>query len=128
MSIAVKSLKSLEFDKICNQLSGYAKTNMSKRLCLQLNCNIDDVKTALQYTKEAKTILDLAMDIPVEFVAEVDKILSQAGVLSEEEIIDCAKTLRTSRLVKNFLKENAIADGLLSSLAFGLLANKEIEV
>ncbi|MFQ8626709.1 MAG: hypothetical protein ACLSA2_09795 [Candidatus Gastranaerophilaceae bacterium] len=42
-------------------------------------------------------------DIPVEFVLILNKFKSMsASYLSEEELIDIAKTLRTSRLVKKF--------------------------
>ena len=51
MDILEKSLKTLEFDKILENIANYAKTEQSKRLCLELE-PFDDIiliKKALQY-------------------------------------------------------------------------------
>ena len=110
MNIIEKSRKSLEFDKIAEKLSNYAKTKQSKEICLK-TLPFDDIvkiKNELKCTAEAKYILDMPNDIPIEFVADIQQIQKNMGAtyLSEEELIDVAKTLKTSRLVKNFLSEN----------------------
>lgn len=129
MKIVEKSLKSLEFDKILEKLSHHARLKQSKDLCLDASIysDISPVQNQLNFTKEAKNILDMALELPLELVANIEQI-SQSTInsyLNEEEIIDVAKTIRTSRLVKNFLKENS--DGLLNSLGLGLFADKELE-
>lgn len=131
MDIVSKTLKSLEFDKVLENLAKYAKTKQSKELCL--NAKIfetpDEIKKQLEYTKEAKKILDMAVDIPVDFVADIEKTEKNALVsyLSEEELNDIAKTLRTSRLVKKFLTENTISDTVLFNLSRNLLVDKDLE-
>lgn len=131
MKIAEKSLKTLEFDKIQEKLSSFAKLKQGKDLCLGLNISSDKthIKTQINFTKEAKTILDMALDLPLEYVAKTDEITKSTinSYLKENEILDVAKTIRTSRLVKNFLKENAAQDGLLNMHASGLFANKDLE-
>ena len=81
----------------------------------------------IQFTKEAKKILDMPADIPVEFAADVTKIQNSASAsyLSEQELVDIAKTMRSSRLVKSFLNENG--EILMKGLANCLVSNKELE-
>lgn len=131
MEIAKKSLKALEFDKILEKLGGHAKLKQSKDLCFGLKISADQafVQTQIDFTKEAKAILDMARDLPLDYIAHIDEIKKSTinSYLKEEEIIDVAKTIRTSRLVKNFLKENSAQEGLLWGLAANLFANKELE-
>lgn len=129
MKIREKSLKSLEFDKILEKLSQHARLKQSKELCLSLSMCSDMslVQTQLNFTKEAKSILDMALELPLEKVADINEI-SQSTInsyLKEDEIIDVAKTIRTSRLVRNFLKENS--NELLNNLSLGLFSDKELE-
>lgn len=131
MKILEKSLKSLEFDKILDKLANYARIKQSKELCLNL-CAASDVvniKKQIDLTKEAKNILDMALELPIEYVVQVNDITNSTinSYLKEEEILNVAKTIRTSRLVKNFLKENSIKDGLLNALSICLYTNKELE-
>ena len=95
MDIVSKSLKSLEFDKVLERLAGFAKIPQSRKLCLELLPH-DEYHTILQeiqFTKEAKKILDMPADIPVEFAADVTKIQNSASAsyLSEQELVDMQK-------------------------------------
>lgn len=129
MKIVKKSLKSLEFDKILEKLAAHARLKQSRELCLGLSIysDISSVQMQLDFTKEAKNILDMALELPLERVADINEIAQSTigSYLKEEEILDVAKTIRTSRLVKNFLKENA--SELLNSLGSGLFSDKELE-
>lgn len=131
MKIAEKSLKTLEFDKILDKLASHTKLKQSKDLCFSLSIysDISCMQMQIDFTKEAKNILNMALDLPLEYVAQIDEITGSTinSYLKEEEILDVAKTIKTSRLVKNFLKENAISDGLLNFLGYGLFADKELE-
>ena len=59
MSIVQKSQKSLEYDKILAELSKYAKTEQSKKLCLDLTPFVkpEDIKAQIILTREAKDVL-----------------------------------------------------------------------
>lgn len=131
MKITKNSLKVLEFDKILEKLSLFTRLKQSTELCFSLSIYSDiySIQEQIDFTKEAKNVLDLALDLPLEYVAQIDEITKSTinTYLKEEEIIDIAKTIKTSRLVRNFLKENAPQDGLLNSLALGLFADKELE-
>ena len=121
--------KVLEFDVIAENIAGYAKINQSRQLCLNAKIfdDVDEIKLQLEYTREAKRILDLATDIPIEFVANTDRIQKNAMInyLSEDELIDVAKTLKTSRLVKKFLGENT--NSVLLNLARDIFGDKALE-
>lgn len=131
MKIVEKSLKSLEFDKILDKLASHAKLKQSKELCFKASIYSDAllIQTQIDFTKEAKNILDMALDLPLDYVADINQITQSTinSYLKEEEILDVAKTIKTSRVVKNFLKENCTSEGHLSSLAIGLFADKELE-
>lgn len=128
MEIALKSRKALEFDKILNKLSNFAKIRQSKELCLNLTPfdDIVQINQELQCTREAKFILDMPNDIPIEFVADISKFNILTSYLAEDELIDIAKTLRTSRLVKKFLTDN-LEDAILKDMAQNLVAYRELE-
>lgn len=131
MDIVSKTISSLEFDKVLEKISCFAKLKQSRELCLNAKIfdGINDIKQQLEFTKEAKKILDNALDIPIEFAADIEKIEQNSLVsyLNEEELNDIAKTLRTSRLVKKFLAENTLPDSILKNLSKDLTVNRELE-
>ena len=131
MDIETKTLNTLEFNKITEKISGFAKTSQSKALCLAAkpHNSVSDIKRELQTTREAKYILDLPPELPVGFVADVKKLQStmMTGYLSEEELSDTAQTLRSSRLVKKFLNDNLEENSLLRTMAKDLISDRELE-
>ena len=133
MDIVLKTLKTLEFDKIQEKVSGFAKTQQSKNLALNAKIYDDytNIIKALNYTKEAKNLLDFALDIPIGFVADISEIQKNAQIsyLNEEELIDIAKTLRSSRLVRKFLIDNSEDKKIpqLASLSENLISARDLE-
>ena len=131
MDIVSKTINSLEFDKVLEKVSNFAKTEQSRKLCLNAEIfdKLEDIKLQLQYTKETKHLLDLVLDIPIDFVANMENIAKNSVIsyLSEEELIDVAKTLKTSRLVKKFLTDNTEPETSLYVLSRDLLVEKDLE-
>ncbi|MBR1908230.1 endonuclease MutS2 [bacterium] len=125
-----QSVLSLEFNKVKNILSNFARLHQSQQLCFDLNVesDIDKIKKNLLYTKEAKAILDNALDIPVEFVAPISDFSADKlnSYLKEVELMEAAKSLKTARLIKNFIKEHA-DNTALKSLSDAIVADKELE-
>ena len=121
----------MEFDKIKEELSKFAKFEQSRVLCLRAQAlnETDKIKKQIELTREAKKILDYAKDTPTEFIADVSKIKNNSAMsyLMEEELIDIAKTMKSSRLLKRFILENSDEDFLLKNLAQNLIADKELE-
>ena len=66
MSIIQKSQKALEYDKILAELSKYAKTEQSKKLCLDLTpfVKAEDIHRQLVLTREAKDLFCLLYTSP----------------------------------------------------------------
>ncbi len=124
-----KTLKSLEYDKVLSELANYSRCYYSKKLCLDLEPSkeVDEIKTMLNYTKEAVTILDNALDVPLDYVINIEETDLRPEYFSEDELIDFGKTLRSFRLVKNFLKENTDQASLLFNQSQKIYANKELE-
>lgn len=129
MSIVQKSQKALEFDKILAELSKFAKTDQSRKLCLDLTPFVrsEDIEAQIVLTREAKDVLDLARDIPIDNIPNFTKLRERNEYFVEEELIDIAKSMRTSRVVRNFLKENLPFDASMQNLTNDLFANKELE-
>ncbi|MBR1775776.1 endonuclease MutS2 [bacterium] len=129
MSIIQKSQKALEYDKILAVLSEYAKTEQSRRLCLDLTpfVKTEDIQAQLILTREAKDVLDLARDIPVDKIENFSKLREKSEYFVEEELINAAKSMRTFRVVRNFLKENLPFEASMVKMADSLYANKELE-
>ena len=129
MSIIQKSQKALEYDKILAELSKFAKTEQSKKLCLDLTpfVKADDIQAQIILTREAKDVLDLARDIPIDKVQNFKVLRERNEYFVEEELVDIAKTMRTSRIVRNFLKENLPFDASMQALTNDLYSNKEFE-
>lgn len=131
MDITLKSSNTLEFDKVKDELAKFAKFEQSRNLCLRASAlfDVNKIKEQIELTREAKKILDYAKDTPTEFIAQIGKIKATAAVsyLTEEELHDIAKTLKSSRLLKRFIVENSEDDFLLKNLAEKLVADKELE-
>ena len=92
MSIIQKSQKALEYDKILKELSNFAKTEQSKKLCLDLTPFIKtgDIQRELSLTREAKTVLDYAKDIPIDRILNFSELKLKHEYYNEEELIDIA--------------------------------------
>ena len=122
----------LEFDKVLGYLSGYAVSNLGAQRCLnaQIYDDVNTIINQLLLTTQAKNILSKGLNIPLENIFDIDKTLNDAKKklrLSEEEIINIARTLRTARLMRNFLDDCSKDYIELSQLKNSLFANKEFE-
>ncbi|MBE7713547.1 MAG: endonuclease MutS2 [Cyanobacteria bacterium SIG26] len=131
MDITSKSNQTLEFDKIKQELSNFAKFEQSKNLCIRLSAasNFDKIQEQIKLTREAKYILDLAKEAPTEYIADITRIKNNAAVsyLTEQELNDIAKTMKSSRLLKRFIFENSQDDFSIKDLSSRLFADKELE-
>ena len=69
----------------------------------------------------------LARDIPIEKIENFKILQNKNEYFVEEELVNIAKTMRTSRIVRNFLKENLNFEANMHSLVDNLYANKALE-
>ncbi len=127
-----KTLQTLEFDKILSYLSEFALSDSGKKRCINAVVfdDINTIKNELLLTSQAKTIINQAINVPFDNVYDIEKSLEDAQKklrLSETEIIDIAKTLRTSRLMRNFLDGISKDFFELAQLKNTLYSDKELE-
>ena len=132
ISMKDKSAKILEFNKVLEYLSEYALSDLGVQRCLNtpIYDDINTIKAELLLTSQARTIFNNAINIPLDNVYDIEKSLEDAKKklrLGEEEIINVAKSLRTSRLMRNFLSSISKDFPELSSFSEKLYADKEIE-
>ncbi len=129
MEIPTKTLHALEYEKILDRLASCSKIEQAKYLCLNLKPlnTPEEIQEALNFTAEALSVLDFGLDIPIDFVMNISSLTLKNEYFVEEELIDIAKTMRTSRIVRNFLKENTEFNSKLNTLAFPLYVNKVLE-
>ena len=124
-----KTLKSLEYNKVLEEMANYTRCYYSKTLCLDLQPlkEVSEIQTMLNYTKEAVGVLDNALDIPLDFIINVEEIDLRPEFFSEDELIDFGKTLRSFRLVKGFLRDNTDQASMLYNQGLKIYTNKELE-
>ena len=131
MDIQAKTLRGLEFDRIREKLAGFAKFPQSRQLCLNAPVydDFEEIKSSLRFTREAKYILDNALEIPIEYIADIEEIQKNVigTYLTEEELVDIAKTLRSSRVTKKFLAENLDSGTRLHQISRDLIYDKVLE-
>jgi len=122
----------LEFDKVLAYLSEYAISKSGAERCLNASVfeNVNKIKHELIITSQARVIVNNAVNVPLENIYDIEKSLEDAKKkvrLSEEEIVNIARTLRTSRLMRNFLDDISKDFFELSEMKNTLFANKELE-
>ena len=127
-----KTIEALEFDKVLSYLAEYALSGLGHERCLNavIYEDINTIKKELVLTTQAGTILNNAINVPLENIYDIEKSLEDSKKrirLDEEEIINIAQTLRTSRLMRNFLEEISKEFPDLSELKKNLFVNKELE-
>ncbi|MFA6990131.1 MAG: hypothetical protein WC197_08695, partial [Candidatus Gastranaerophilaceae bacterium] len=106
-----KSLNVLEWKLILEHLSKHAVSEMGKMRCMNavLFDNIADIKQELDFTSQAKNLLDKALSPPLENIRNVkDAVLTSkvSESLKNIDLIDIAKTIRASRLLKSFFSRH----------------------
>ncbi|MBR2525755.1 endonuclease MutS2 [bacterium] len=131
MNILEKSKSTLEFDKVLSTLATFAKTVQSQKLCLNIETydDFDKVQENITLTKEAKALIDKLLELPIEHLTDLTTIDKNHlnTCLSEQELLSLAKSLRSARLVKNFMRDNTLADSLLNKISMQLIPNKDLE-
>lgn len=118
----------LEFDKILNNLSAYANSQLAKNLCL--NLEIYKHKPQIQYeldlVDEAKKIIDdNNSSAPIDDLKDINEIFKNT-FFSAEEIIELTKNLTCARLTKNFISKNEKIS-LLNEIIKNLYIDKKFE-
>lgn len=106
-------LEKLEFNKIKNILSSYAKTNNGKKMCLDLypSNNKEKVQKALDETTEAVALIYRKGNLPLETIGDISTYilnLKNQNFLSAKALLELATLLKTSKTLKNYYFEKKL--------------------
>ena len=106
-------LEKLEFNKIKNILSSYAKTDNGKKMCLDLypSNNKEKVQKTLDETTEAVALIYRKGDLPLETIGDISSYilnLKNQNFLSAKALLELATLLKTSKTLKNYYFEKEL--------------------
>lgn len=106
-------LEKLEFNKIKNILSSYAKTDNGKKMCLNLqpSNSKEKVQKALDETTEAVALIYRKGNLPLEAINNISNYilsLKNQNFLSSKALLELATLLKTSRTLKNYYFEKEL--------------------
>lgn len=107
-----KALKTLEFNKIIEQLAAHATSAIGKEKAQQLlpSANFDEVLQWQAETDESAKILRLKGDVPLGGIFDIRPQAKRAqigGMLSPMELMEIASTIRAGRILIRFFEELA---------------------
>ena len=119
-----RSLRVLEFDKILNELSGYATSEGAKKRCLKISPRVD-IEEIRQLQKETRDAV-LRMEVygqpgfsGIRPMQETFRLLAVESALSAAELLDIASLLETAEQNYSYGKkrEEAEPDSLTDRFA-----------
>ncbi len=132
MSFNEKTLHSLEFDKICEALAGYAPTEGAQKTARMLMPS-DDIDTVLlrqRRTTDAKRLCD-AKGMPtfnnVKDVSDSCERAEKGAILTPAELLRVGAVLRCARTLIDYCHGNHLFDTVLDEIFDRLLANRTLE-
>ncbi|KRM90282.1 endonuclease MutS2 [Liquorilactobacillus cacaonum] len=120
-----KTLKTLEFDKVKNNLLSFVGTPMGKKrvVSLEPSSDLDEVSHQIAQTKDGVDILRVKGGIPVPKLADISQSLKRLDInatLNGKELAAISKILRATNEVRDFfvkLDDAAIKLTTLDELA-----------
>ncbi|PZN08232.1 MAG: endonuclease MutS2, partial [Bacillota bacterium] len=127
-----RSLERLEFPKIIELLAAQASFSLGAERCRGLRPLTDPeaVRRRQAETEEAARLLEGGGEVPLAGLADIRRPLQRAtkgGVLSPEELLQVASTLRGARRLRGFLLQRESSCPLLAARASRLTPQPEIE-
>ena len=132
MSFSEKTIRTLEFDKICAMLEEHAATDGAKVLARNLRPS-DDTYTVLRRlrrTTDARRLAD-AKGAPsfgrIRDVSSACERAEKGAILSPRELLDCANVLRTSRILQDYHTGNHPFDTVLDEVFDRLIPDRKLE-
>ena len=125
-----KSLKSLEYTKIIEQLSAHGISPMGKDLARNLKPTTDfeEVQLRQKETEEAVQVLLKNSGIPLEGLGEVERLIKKTAIgsyLDPGELLVVLEFLRVSKRMKVFIKREKEEAHLTAPILSALI--REIE-
>jgi DNA mismatch repair protein MutS2 len=109
-------LKTLEFNKIVEQLTSFASSSLGKEKVENLvpSLSFSQVEEWQTHTDEAVKVLRIKENVPLGGIRNIRSSIKRAeigGILNAEELLDISSTIRAGRRMKRFV-EDMIADDI----------------
>ena len=124
-----KYLNKLEYNKIKEQLEGFAKTYIGKEKCKNLVPS-NNVTCLLEQTYQALNLIYRNGSIPLSSIPNINmpiKSLESNFSLNMEDLLNLASILKTSRELKEYLDLSLDNIDLISEFFSNLYINKPLE-
>ena len=107
----MKILDKLEWNKITEDVSSLALTELGKEFCYEMPLHIDTniIQKELDLVNEAVKLSNSMLLPPINSIHNIAEVLKEARVcqiLSEEEILETIKCIKISRLLKGLFSRN----------------------
>ena len=132
MSFSEKTIRTLEFDKICAMLEEHASTEGAKVMARNLRPS-DDTYTVLRRlrrTTDARRLAD-AKGAPsfgrIRDISSACERAEKGAILSPRELLDCANVLRTARILQDYHTGNHPFDTVLDEVFDRLITDRKLE-
>ncbi len=132
MSFSEKTIRTLEFDKICVMLESLCETEGAKVMARGLRPTEDTytVLRRLRRTTDARRLADVKGAPSFGRIRDVAAACERAGkgaVLSPRELLDCANVLRTARSLQDYHLGNHPFDTVLDEVFDRLIPDRRLE-
>lgn len=132
MSFSEKTIRTLEFDKICAMLEEHAETEGAKVMARNLRPSEDTytVLRRLRRTTDARKLAD-AKGAPsfgrIRDISSACERAEKGAILSPRELLDCANVLRTARILQDYHTGNHPFDTVLDEVFDRLITDRKLE-
>lgn len=108
--IAERALKTLEYDKVRQQVATYCTSSIGKSAIEELvpQTDYDKVVQLLEEMDEGLSILRVKGNVPMGGIFDVRPSARRAqigGMLAAIELMEISSTIRTSRILRNFIED-----------------------
>lgn len=108
--ITQRALKTLEYDKVREQVAAYCTSSLGKTAIEQLipETDFNKVVELLDEMDEGLSILRVKGNVPMGGIFDVRPHAKRAqigGMLSPMELMEIASTIRASRILRNFIED-----------------------
>lgn len=132
MSFSEKTIRTLEFDKICAMLESCTHTEGAAQLARNLRPTADPVvvERRLRRTTDARRLADAKGAPSFGHIRDISAACERAekgAVLSMRELLDAAAVLRAARMLQDYHTGNHPFDTVLDELFDRLLPDRKLE-
>ena len=132
MSFSEKTIRTLEFDKVCAMLADCAETEGACAMAQNLRPSADrvTVRRRLDRTTDARRLAD-AKGAPsfgkIRDISSACERAEKGAVLSMRDLLDIASVLRTARTLTDYSTGNHPFDTVLDEVFARLLPDRRLE-